>query len=91
MLGICVRLYCNIYKSLQLFKQSAFACETCMNRPSKPKEKIHPSNTYVEINQPLSQGNKPLAFFGFVSVHKTKKQNKTKRKKQTNKLGNIRQ
>ena len=47
------------------------------------KKKIHPSNTYV------SQSNKPLAFFDFVSVHKTKKQNKTKRNKQTNKLGNI--
>lgn len=58
-----------------------------MNRPSKLKKKIHPNNTYVEINQPRSQGNKPLAFFDFVSVHKTKKQNKSKRNeinKQTN-------
>lgn len=71
------------------FNQSAFVRETRMNRPSKLKKKIHPSNTYVEINQLRSQGNKPLAFFDFVSVHKTKKQNKTKRNKQTNKLGNI--
>ena len=58
-----------------------------MNRPSKLKQKIHPSNTYVEINQPRSQSNKPLAFFDFVLVHKRKKQNETKQNeinKQTN-------
>ena len=55
----------------------------------EPAQQAKGKNTYVEKNQPRSQGNKPLAFFDFASVHNTKKQNKTKRNKQTNKLGNI--